>query len=99
MKASDFFVWILLIYYILTYVVGNEELKTGSWYSSRYGDTDYIDHKKSGLLLFVDQATGCHYIKTNVFDSLTPRLDKDGKVICEYQQQEIYYLDKDERNE
>ena len=36
---------------------------------------------KSGLGLYIDNATGCHYL-TAGFSGITPRLDNQGKHIC-----------------
>lgn len=46
--------------------------------------TDSTDKgfKKSGLGLYVDNATGCHYIKAGAFGATTPRLDWNGRHIC-----------------
>jgi len=47
-----------------------KELKR-HWWSSRGG-------KESGLRVYVDNATGVHYIKAHMFDNLTVRINKDG---------------------
>jgi hypothetical protein len=39
--------------------------------------------KRSGLLLYVDRRTGVHYVRADAFSGLTPRLDRDGRIICE----------------
>jgi len=42
-----------------------------------HDDTD-PPGERSGLHLYIDHRTGCHYLGRNA----TPRLDKDGKHIC-----------------
>jgi len=54
--------------------------------------TDSTDRgfKKSGLGLYIDNATGCHYIQGGIFGNMTPRLDRQGNHICggwEYEKQ------------
>jgi len=44
--------------------------------------TDKSRFARSGLGLYIDNATGCHYTKSGWFGSTTPRLDKDGNHIC-----------------
>lgn len=41
--------------------------------------------KRSGMSLYIDYGTGCQYLSTPIFGSLTPRLDADGKQICHEQ--------------
>ena len=36
---------------------------------------------RSGISLYVDSLTGCHYLGT-LFGGLTPRLDAEGEQIC-----------------
>lgn len=38
---------------------------------------------RSGLGLYIDARTGCHYVKAGYFGGTTPRLDANGKQICE----------------
>ncbi|MGK5044924.1 hypothetical protein ACQ4WP_03355 [Janthinobacterium sp. GB4P2] len=33
-------------------------------------------------VLYVDNETGCHYLSTDAFQVLVPRLDRDGKQVC-----------------
>ena len=44
--------------------------------------TDRSRLKRSGLRLYVDTKTGCHYIKGGMFGQMVPRLGADGKQIC-----------------
>ena len=44
--------------------------------------------KRSGLSLYIDHKTGCHYVKAGFFGSITPRLDEKGKPICSGQEKE-----------
>lgn len=37
--------------------------------------------KKSGMGLYIDNATGCHYL-SSPFGQLIPRLDRHGNHIC-----------------
>lgn len=55
-------------------------------------NTDSTDRgfKKSDLGLYIDNATGCHYLKGGIFGDLTLRLDRHGNHICggwEYEKQ------------
>lgn len=60
------------------------EIPAKHWWQSRYDPTDDVaNDKRSALVLYIDHGTGCHYLATSVFGSLTPRLDRDGKHICE----------------
>ena len=45
-------------------------------------DTDKDFFNRSGLALMIDNRTGCHYVGS-LFGSATPRLDRDGKHICD----------------
>ncbi len=60
-----------------------------------YGTVDYDDtdnkkeNKRSGLNLYIDNRTGCHYIKGGILGTLILRLDKNGKHICGEQINEI----------
>lgn len=48
-----------------------------------YPERDSTDppNGRSGLRLLIDHQTGCHYLAYK--GGLTPRLDADGKQICE----------------
>lgn len=37
----------------------------------------------SNMSLKIDHATGCQYLSNGIFGGLTPRLDKNGRQICE----------------
>jgi hypothetical protein len=59
------------------------------WFDKKLDDTDNLETgDRSGFALYVDHGTGVHYIKTP-FGSLTPRINQDGKVVSEYQQEQI----------
>jgi hypothetical protein len=45
-------------------------------------DTDPPDGR-SGLGLYVDHRTGCHYLGAGLFGGITPRVDSSGKQICD----------------
>lgn len=50
---------------------------------SNYGrDDSDPPGSRSGLGVFVDHRTGCHYL-SRPFGGLTPRLGRDGKQICD----------------
>lgn len=44
-------------------------------------DTDASALQRSGLSLYIDARTGCQYLSTG--RGLTPRLNENGKQICE----------------
>ena len=46
-----------------------------------HDDTDPAK-SQSGLRLYIDNKTGCHYLSTGNRDGITPRLDSTGKQIC-----------------
>jgi len=49
-------------------------------------DTDKSRFKRSGMYLYIDHGTGCHYLAGDGFfgkQVLIPRLDKNGKHVCE----------------
>ena len=43
--------------------------------------TDVSKFNRSGIRLYIDNLTGCHYLAP-LFGGLTPRLDKNGNHIC-----------------
>lgn len=47
----------------------------------KYDDTD-PPNGRSGMLLFIDQRTGCHYLG-NPMGGIIPRVDAKGRHICE----------------
>ena len=48
-----------------------------------YDSTDNREAKeRSGLALYIDNLTGCHYVKGGLFGGTTPRLDEEGNHIC-----------------
>lgn len=49
-------------------------------------NTDPVDGR-SGMVLYVDAATGCNYLSTPNRRSLTPRLRADGTLWCDAPQQ------------
>ncbi len=79
------FLGVMLLYFF-TVPSAKPILKT---FWKNYDDTDDLANKEaSGLILYIDHGTGCHYLCRGVFDTLVPRLDKNGKQVCEYQQKE-----------
>ena len=44
--------------------------------------TDPVDGR-SGMVLYVDAATGCNYLSTGYRHGLTPRLRRDGSHWCD----------------
>src|SRR5262245_20213455 len=53
------------------------------WQFDMDATDDPVIGNYSNMFIYIDYGTGCHYIATPVFGSLTPRLDRDGKQICE----------------
>jgi hypothetical protein len=57
------------------------------WMNSASGflerDSTDSETQRSGLLLWVDRGTGCHYISASPFGQLTPRHRPDGTIYCE----------------
>ncbi len=47
----------------------------------RTGRDDSDGKERSGLIVYTDNLTGCQYLGT-VVGAITPRLDKDGKIVC-----------------
>jgi len=49
-----------------------------------YDSTDSTDKsERSGLELFIDYGTGCHYVATAWGKALTPRMNANGKQLCD----------------
>lgn len=74
MKALDrMMLWLerhssLLIVLAFIYVIVSSAMRP-------YDSTDdAANEKRSSLYLYVDHATGCHYIKASWFSELTPRM-------------------------
>jgi len=45
---------------------------------------DWDNHKRSGLIIYTDYKSGCQYLQGGFFgDNITPRLDENGKQICQ----------------
>lgn len=51
-------------------------------YVTPYDSTDN-DGERSGFRLMTDNLTGCQYLQAGIFGGLSPRLDADGKQICD----------------
>lgn len=45
--------------------------------------TDIDKHNRSGMKLYIDNMTGCHYLEAGMIGGITPRLDRNGKQICD----------------
>jgi hypothetical protein len=59
-------------------------IPSGKWWKTDYDSTDNVkEGVRSGLGLYIDHGTGCHYISIPPLGTLTPRLDASGKQICE----------------
>jgi len=43
--------------------------------------TDKSATQRSGMTLYIDNMTGCHYLGA-LFGGVTPRLDNTGKQVC-----------------
>jgi hypothetical protein len=60
-----------------------------------YDDTDdSIGGKRSGMSLYIDRGTGCHYVSTFI-GGMSPRYNPSGKQICrEIDKREIVWKTK-----
>ncbi len=58
--------------------------------SSCNWEGDYYSEAGEGFVLFVDEQTGCEYIRMYLSEGITPRFDPNGKQIC----REIKYKTK-----
>ena len=77
--VTGFLVFIFLIVTILTLFLRD---------STPRDSTDPMDSEnRSGIVLNIDNLTGCHYLSTT-FGGKTPRLDKEGNHICTGQENE-----------
>lgn len=45
--------------------------------------TDVSKWNRSGMALYIDNRTGCHYLEAGMIGGITPRLDKNGEHICD----------------
>ena len=70
MKSVGFFLFV----FILT--------ATALQHCAPVDDSDMSRWNRSGLVPHIDQRTGCHYL-SRTFGGPTPRLDRDGKQVCE----------------
>jgi len=50
-------------------------------------DTTDPEGGRSGLSLYIDELTGCQYIRVGFFTKLTPRLDENGAHLCKGDEQ------------
>lgn len=52
-------------------------------YERPYDGTDWPDMRlRSGLTLYIDYGTGCHWVKVGVFGNLFPRLNSNKEHVC-----------------
>ncbi|MEG3640470.1 DUF6440 family protein [Magnetococcus sp. PR-3] len=51
------------------------------WASDRHHDSTDYPGQRSGMEIYVDALTGCHYL-TTARGGLTPRVDQQGHNIC-----------------
>lgn len=56
----------------------------GLFYAYAFGSADATDGPDaiSGIAVYVDHGTGCHYLHKPPVGALTPRLDAEGDHIC-----------------
>lgn len=48
-----------------------------------YDSTDnQLTEERSGLGLYIDHMTGCHYLSAGLFGGITPRVNPEGDHIC-----------------
>jgi hypothetical protein len=52
-----------------------------AWFQPYDSTDDTLRKERSGLAIYTDHGTGCQYVG-RFFGGLTPRLDKDGKPMC-----------------
>lgn len=52
-------------------------------FSTPYDDTD-PPGERSGMSVYVDHRTGCQYLRMGLLGGTVPRMDRDGRQICEY---------------
>ncbi len=67
-KLYRFFAIFGLIY-VLLFILTPVDSTDKSWFN------------RSGMHLYTDHGTGVQYLKAGMFGGMTPRLDKDGKII------------------
>ena len=52
-------------------------------YERPYDATDWPElEERSGLTLYIDYGTGCHWIKGGLFGTMQPRMDSHGRHVC-----------------
>ena len=70
-RAWSFLMYALVVYFMVA-IIGK---------FAPQDDTDPADGR-SGLGLYIDARTSCHYLSGGPFGGITPRLDRNGKHIC-----------------
>lgn len=60
----------------------NAEPSPGAAPHPRTGTPDRPATMAYSPVLYVDNETGCHYLSTDAFQVLVPRMDRDGKQVC-----------------
>lgn len=60
----------------------NAEPSPGADPHPRTGTPDRPATMAYSPVLYVDNETGCHYLTTDAFHVLAPRMDRDGKQVC-----------------
>ena len=72
--------YFLLIAVVIMIALGVYTLAT---YERPYDGTDWPElEKRSGLTLYIDHGTGCHWIKAGLFGTLRPRMNFAMKHVC-----------------
>jgi len=84
----------ILLFFLMLIALSTPKTDTAKfpvrfWFDKNLDDTDnFKTGERSNLALYIDHGTGVHYIKSP-FGSLTPRLNKDGQPVTEYQQTKL----------
>ena len=71
-NIGSFFMIVVMIYGFMSFF---------TWALGIGKDSTDSNSGRSGMRLYIDNKTGCHYLG-EFFGNLTPRLNADGKQIC-----------------
>ncbi len=72
--------WLYAILFTAFIVLAVESFVT---YERSYDDTDDpIFEKRSGMKLYIDYGTGCHWIRVGFFNNMVPRMNVHGRQVC-----------------
>jgi hypothetical protein len=66
----------------MSFWVGLTLLAAVCFFTGRHYEKDDSDGaSRSGMIVYTDALTGCQYLGT-ITGAITPRLNKDGKIVC-----------------